>query len=275
MIEIKRIETFAELEKIQELETLVWNTPPVPVHQTFTVLQNGGIILGAFDDEQLVGFLYSFPGFKDGITYLCSHMLGISPHHRKTGIGGQLKLKQKEVAKSLGYHLIVWTYDPLESVNAYLNLHKLSGIAATYHENYYKDMDDSLNKGLPSDRFVVEWWINSDHVKSTNPVETTGELLIQTRLNNHHQPEITSLHLEKIGMSENSFLVPIPDNFQEIKSINLENALIWRLGTRKAFQALISQGYVGTDIFRKEEEKLSYYVFEKRNSLLIPQRMDK
>ncbi|PLR95762.1 GNAT family N-acetyltransferase [Bacillus sp. T33-2] len=267
MIEIRSIDTIDGLKNIQQLETRVWDMDSIPIHQTFTALKNGGIILGAYDKGKMIGFLYSFPGFRNGFTYLCSHMLGISPDYRKSGIGEMLKLRQKELAAEMGYSLIVWTYDPLESVNAYLNLHKLGGIAAEYHENYYQAMDDGLNQGLPTDRFIVDWWIGSPHanVKNEKTIEWEPDLnLIETSISKNHFQMAQKAHTRKVSDGRDCYFVPIPENIQAIKKADPRAALDWRLKTRETIQLLISKGYIATDVFRRKEEQLSYYVFKKR-----------
>ena len=55
-------------------------------------------------------------------------MLGIHPDYQSMGIGKKLKEEQRKFAKEMGYDLITWTFDPLESRNAYLNVSKLYGI---------------------------------------------------------------------------------------------------------------------------------------------------
>jgi predicted GNAT superfamily acetyltransferase len=128
MIEIRELKTITEMEQIQELEFKVWGTETIPTHQTLTAVKNGGIMVGAYDGEQLIGFSYGFAGFRDGKSYLCSHMLGIDEAYRSQGIGEKLKLTQRDIAIAKGYDRMHWTYDPLETRNGYLNLSKLNGI---------------------------------------------------------------------------------------------------------------------------------------------------
>lgn len=77
--------------------------PTIPLHQTMTAVKNGGLIIGAYDGDKLVGFSYGFAGFTEGEPYLCSHMLGIHPDYRSQKIGEQLKLRQRELAIDMGY----------------------------------------------------------------------------------------------------------------------------------------------------------------------------
>ena len=269
MIKIKRLVELDEIATIQKVERQVWNMPPTPIHQTYTSSKNGGLVLGAYQNDELVGFQYSFPGFGDGKSYLCSHMLGILPEYQKSGLGRELKNVQKEFALKMGYSLIVWTFDPLESINAYLNLHKLKGIGAAYLENHYGMMTDSLNSGLPTDRILVEWWIRSDHVvKKDEHYELKGVTqLVETKLDRNEFPIITKVN--NFNRDQDIFLVPIPESFQQIKSQQPNLAAEWRFQTRKWFQELYKYGYVAIDVMRNTAERVSYYVFKKRSNLAL------
>ncbi|HET7657303.1 MAG TPA: GNAT family N-acetyltransferase [Bacillales bacterium] len=253
-VSIKKLTTFKELEDIQILEKAIWGMEPLPVHQTFTVAKNGGLILGAFIDHKMVGFSYGFPGFQDGRTYLCSHMLGIDPDYQKQGIGRLLKEKQREAALELGYDLITWTFDPLLSVNAYLNLHHLKAIVAKYTENLYGEMDDQLNRGIPSDRFTVEWWIGSE----------LGRQNYETVVRNEDNTLVDHSETKDLRHREDWF-IPIPADFQRLKLENPDSALEWRLKTRRIFQELFRAGFVGADIRRSGD--FSYYHFIKKDKL--------
>lgn len=272
-IEIKPLESLNDMKKVQDLEKKVWDMQPIPVHQTFTAVKNGGILIGAYDGKELIGFSYGFAGFKNGEVYLCSHMMGILPDYQSRNLGERLKHEQKRMALTKGYTLITWTFDPLESVNAYLNLHKLRAITGCYHVNLYGDMDDALNRGLPTDRFQLEWWIAEPHVNSygRGPLTEDDEnSLLETEINRDGllfiQGQKSVADLEE----RDRWLVPIPDHFQTIKKKDLQLAIDWRMKTRPLFQQLLRKGFVGTDIVRKPEEKLCYYVFEYRTSLAVP-----
>jgi predicted GNAT superfamily acetyltransferase len=59
-----------------------------------------------------------------------------------------------------------WTFDPLEIKNAYLNLHKLGAIACRYEEDFYGFSSSRLQGGLPTDRLVAEWELDSPRVEA-------------------------------------------------------------------------------------------------------------
>jgi predicted GNAT superfamily acetyltransferase len=272
MPQIKSLTTLQEIKNVQVVEEQVWNSPPIPEHQKYTAIQNGGILLGAYQEDILIGFLYSFPGYQEGTIYLCSHMLGILPPFRKSGLGQKMKEKQRELALQKGYSLITWTFDPLESVNSFLNIHKLRGITGSYLENHYGKLNDSLNQGMPTDRFLVEWWINSEHVNkdSTEFPLNDFKILIETEIDEFGFPYIVTNenHNQKLEHHV-QYLIPIPENFQQLKRDRPELAMEWRLKTRVEFQRLLSKGYVAIDLERDPEKAVSYYIFSMKNRLSI------
>ncbi|OZU87163.1 hypothetical protein CIL03_18435 [Virgibacillus indicus] len=259
-ITIRSITAMDELIHMQEVEESVWHMPPTPVHQTYTALNNGGIILGAYDGGEMIGFLYSFAGFDRGNPYLCSHMLGILPGYRKSGLGVKMKQKQAELAREKGYEMITWTFDPLESLNAYLNLHKLGARGAIYKENHYGSMNDGLNQGLPTDRIQIKWDINNRRKADRIKFDEERVLLSKTA---DGSPMITD-NFHTTYHKENDFwLMAVPTNFQAVKQEKLELAKLWRMKTRKVFQTLFADGYQARDIIRNDSNQLSYYVFTK------------
>ena len=111
----------------------------------------GGLVLGAFDGGRMVGFLSAIPGLREREPYWHSHILAVSTASRDSGIGTQLKFAQKEHALQRGIRLIEWTFDPLMSRNAYLNIEKLGVIVRRYYPSFY---------GKDRDRLVAEWWLD-------------------------------------------------------------------------------------------------------------------
>ncbi|WP_308303532.1 GNAT family N-acetyltransferase [Bacillus canaveralius] len=209
---------------------------------------------------------------KRGKSYLCSHMLGIHPSHQDKGVGSQLKQEQKKIAKEMGYDLIVWTYDPLETKNGYLNLSKLHTICSTYVENCYGEMEGSLNRGLPSDRFKVEWWINSPHVEKQHRFkQDQDDIVIQWDALKNDLPKLLNIEkrLKTLHHKDQSILVPVPADFQRLKNVNNDLAFDWRLKTREIFQSLFSIGYAVVSLIKSEDEPVHYYKLVKRNKLDI------
>ncbi|MDN7242817.1 GNAT family N-acetyltransferase [Planococcus sp. N028] len=269
-VTIRRLETNDDMRLIQILEREVWNMDPIPTHQTFTASKNGGILVGAFNEDKLIGYCYGFAGFNAGKAYLCSHMMGIHPDFQSAGIGRVLKEEQRKIAQDIGYDLIQWTFDPLESRNAYLNTSKLKGICSTYIENCYGDMDDGLNRGLPTDRLQIEWWISSEHVtKGWKPEQFRFEAPFSTLTSDLGHPvlEVKGRELER---EAEAFEIPVPKQFQAIKKEQPELAMDWRLKIRAIFQQLFAEGYALAGV-RKTEEAVQYYQFILRQKIQLQQ----
>ncbi|WP_134704221.1 GNAT family N-acetyltransferase [Ammoniphilus sp. YIM 78166] len=266
---LKKLETLMEFQHMADLERRVWGMDPLPYHQTLTAAKNGGIVIGAFDQDQLVGFVYSFPGYANREAYLCSHMMGIDPGYRNQGIGYRLKMKQAEEAQKMGYKRIRWTYDPLESRNGYLNIAKLGAICSDYIENCYGEMNDELNKALPSDRFNVEWWIDHPHAlqrKDKLSVQADG-LLLDWSLRSDGLPQAIC---KEVDSNPSTILfVPVPEGFQQLKQRDSDLAIEWRLKTRKVFRQHFAEGWAVAHVLRQPEEPVQYYVLVKRESLAL------
>ena len=265
-IVIRKLTTIEDIGLIQPLEQKVWGANSIPIHQTFTAAKNGGLVIGAFAGEEIVGFSYSFPGFTNGTTFLCSHMLGIHPDYQLMGIGKQLKDEQLKLAVEMGYELITWTFDPLESRNAYLNTTKLYGICGTYLENWYGEMDDGLNKGLPTDRFKIEWWISSERVEGKwNPQILCYDRPFKVGQSTKGNPTIL-LNEKEILTDNEGIEIPIPKHYQLIKKNEPELALDWRMKIRTIFQTLFASGYALIGV-NKSTEGVHYYQVVKRETI--------
>jgi predicted GNAT superfamily acetyltransferase len=168
MVEIRKLVKHSEFEGAVRLQQEIWGFADVellPLRLFVVADKIGGQVLGAFDGERMVAFCLAVPGLKPGGKYyLHSHMLGVLPEYRNTGLGRQMKLKQREEALSRGIDLIEWTFDPLELKNAYFNIERLGAIVRRFVHNQYGSTSSHLHTGLPTDRCTAEWWIDSPRV---------------------------------------------------------------------------------------------------------------
>jgi predicted GNAT superfamily acetyltransferase len=169
-ISIEKVTEIQGFHRCEELQRRVWGMEDlsvVPLHLLLTAQKNGGLVLGAFDEQgTMVGFVFGFLGMTDqGQVKHCSHMAGVLPEYQGQQIGYRLKLAQREHVLAQGLDLATWTYDPLEGSNASLNIGKLGVICRTYLRDVYGDTGIQLHLGLPTDRFEVEWWVRSQRVE--------------------------------------------------------------------------------------------------------------
>jgi predicted GNAT superfamily acetyltransferase len=260
---IKLIESPEEMTAIEALQREVWpgsETDVVPAHVMITATHNGGLALGAYLGEKLVGFVFGFPGLEstpDGPRAKhCSHMMGILPGNRDSGIGFALKRAQWQMVRHQGLDHITWTYDPLLSRNAYLNLTKLGAVCNTYRRSEYGEMRDGLNAGLPSDRFQVDWWISTRRVERRLGKRVRKPLKLDDFSKADLQPLYTLLPStgnwarppEHFLPLEGSLaLAEIPSDFNALKQDDFSLARDWRFFTREVFETAFSAGYIATD----------------------------
>jgi len=170
---IRPITEVRELQDCVALQREAWGLADIeiiPVRMLITQNRVGGLVLGAFEDDRLIGFLNAMPGIHDGLPYWYSQMLAVMKDCRDRGIGSALKIEQRSQAQARGIHLIEWTFDPLESKNAYVNIVKLGIIARRYYVNLYGATDSAMQQGLESDRLIAEWWINKPRFQIGNDV---------------------------------------------------------------------------------------------------------
>lgn len=166
-IEIRHCRTLAEYEDCVELQQAVWGKDLVVPSTIFVVAQHtGGQIIGAFEGPKMVGFTQALAGVRDGKPFLHSHMTAVLQEYRDRGVGRRLKLFQRQDALKRGIGLVEWTFDPLELKNAHFNLVRLGAVARRFIPNCYGVTDSPLHAGLPTDRLVAEWWLDSDRVKN-------------------------------------------------------------------------------------------------------------
>ena len=236
MITIRACQGLDELEACVQLQIETWGydeTEAIP-RKTFLLAQKiGGQVIGAFDSEatggksgnldgNLAGFAMSLPGVKsmDGkpCAYLHSHMLAVRESHRNRGLGAQLKWEQRREALSRGIRHMEWTFDPLEIKNAFLNIHRLGAIVCEYRVDFYGVSSSRLQGGLPTDRLLAEWELDSSRVK---------------RLLARHTVE---------HVIEERIMVPAAIYSWKSNQADRERALAVQLEIRKKFQKTFSQG---------------------------------
>ncbi|HWF46237.1 MAG TPA: GNAT family N-acetyltransferase [Bryobacteraceae bacterium] len=168
--EIRQLKKHHEFEEVVGLQREIWGFDDVELlpFRLFVVADKiGGQLLGAFDGDRMVGFCLCIPGLKPGGKfYLHSHMLGVLSAYRNTGVGRQLKWKQRDYALERDINLIEWTFDPLEIKNAFFNIERLGATARRYTHNQYGTTSSHLHGGLPTDRLTAEWWIGSPRVQA-------------------------------------------------------------------------------------------------------------
>ena len=237
MIAVRACSGFDELEACVQLQVHTWgyDASDVLPRKAFLLAQKiGGQVIGAFDTDMedsppqggpdsLVGFAMAWPGIKSGSggprPYLHSHMLAVRESYRNRGLGVRLKLEQRREALSRGIFYMEWTFDPLEIKNAFLNIHKLGAIVCSYYVDFYGVSSSRLQGGLPTDRLLAEWHLDSPRVRAILEGRPATVQIIEER-------------------------IPVPASIYEWKATETgrERALAVQLENRRKFQQAFSQG---------------------------------
>jgi len=268
-ITYRDLTTLEEFAQVVELERVIWGPgydEVVPVPILAVTVKRGGILVGAFEGDRMVGFVYSLPGIKHGKPTQWSHMLGVVDQFRNAGTGRELKLLQRERTLGMGLDLVEWTFDPMQAMNAHLNFAKLGVVVEEYEENVYGESSSPLHRGNPTDRFVAEWWVREPHV--VRRIAPAGAIALRTseladaRPVNRIAPSgewLESVDVE-LSIDTRRLLVQIPTGFTEMLARNPELALAWRICTRAIFTTYFDRGYKAVDFLLDRSARRGTYV---------------
>lgn len=272
-ITIKPLTSVQEIAPVEEIQLQAWGRGErlvIPKHLLHALQYNGAILLGAYDGEQMVGYTFgvlsTVPNLHNRIDQvaaarlqLYSHHLAVLPSHQGQGVGVALKLAQREQADKIGLRRISWTFDPLVTRNAWVNIGRLGGISNSYLTNFYGVIDGDI----PSDRLYLEWWITSNRVKSRVEQQRkplSYDALIgggATLVNEAQRPDNGLLQpAAQLADYDQSYMVllEVPANHKEIAAADEALGMAWRTHTRQTFLELFAQGYVVTDFARRTDE---------------------
>ena len=272
-IAIRDIETVSDMHQVEALEKEIWgcnDLDVLPATMLSASREVGGVLAGAYNDQSLVGFVYGFPGLEDGEITHHSHMLAVKPSQRNLNLGYRLKLAQRDRVLAQNIKRITWTFDPLQSLNAYFNFNKLGVVANKYKVNFYGESTTSFLHQFGTDRLWVSWMIQSDRVNR--------------RLNNQSSESIFTSELPRLVQVRNGepiasesvtfagdpyVAIEIPSDINALQQKDPRLALRWREITRAAFTAAISSDYLVQDFFRGQrgEESFGVYVLSAQTKI--------
>lgn len=241
---------------------------PLPV--LVTIAKNDGGVLAAYSDDgppELNGMIgmalwwlgsQKQQGTDSPQLKVCSHMAGVLGRWQGQGIGRQIKLKQRELVLQQGVtDWVTWTYDPLYRRNGVFNIHRLGAVCNTYARNIYGELNDDLNRGTPSDRCEVDWWLRSERVERAargeppNPQTLPNDLQVLPSViadDGFCRPMETTQ-----DFSSASLAVPLPADISAIRHADPVLGHDWRMYIREILENAFAAGYVMVDCVALEE----------------------
>lgn len=253
---VRPFKTMEEFHKCVELQEQTWGRGfservPTAILKVSQIL--GGVAAGAFsEDGDLEGFVFGMTGIRDGELVHWSDMLAVTEHARDAGLGTLLKSYQREQVLALGIEKMLWTFDPLQSRNAYLNFSKLGIVVREYVGNMYGETDSPLHLGVGTDRFIALWELTSfrtsDRLAGSRAPpqrpEGAGQALAEKGSYALPEPGTPDLLRE-----ESAILVAIPSDIMTVMNTDIDLAGRWREATRETFVHYINKGYEVHEIF--------------------------
>ncbi|HXZ18513.1 MAG TPA: hypothetical protein VEG63_01110 [Candidatus Acidoferrales bacterium] len=189
-IQIRACHSLEDCDACVTMEKVVWQTEDVelvPSALLRVVAETGGQVLGAFDGLRMIGFTFAIVGCHTAVgraePFLHSHMTAVLPVYENQGIGRSLKFFQRQDALARGIRLVQWTFDPFQLKNAWFNVMRLGAVLRSYLPNFYGITTSPLHAGIPTDRLVAEWHLDSQRVRAAiegrlPPVPSSGAVRI-------------------------------------------------------------------------------------------------
>ncbi|MEI7555362.1 hypothetical protein [Candidatus Chlorohelix sp.] len=257
---VRKVQSIEEFRACQQVHRETWGLNPEDTVLHLPLLiglqKNGGLVLGAFSNsangEELVGFAVSFIGQdrESHRFYHYSQITGILPEWQSQGVGFALKTAQREEVRALGFDLIRWSFDPLESRNAYFNLTRLGGLGRQYIPEMYGKGWGGLYGQLDTDRMIIDWELNTSRVINRLEAVQKGDTLpdipesatnlLEVECYNDKYPVISRVNF---STATPYLKMEIPFSFRELQKAYPEEAGRWRAQTRALFLNYLAVGY--------------------------------
>ena len=202
----------------------VWGATGMVSPEVITaVIHSGGYCaLAQFVEGGKTRYIGASLALASNYGILHSHMTGVAAPYAGSGVGLALKMHQFNWAREHGYSKIGWTFDPLVRRNAWFNLVKLGACVVSYHENFYGELNDSINQGEQSDRLLVHWDLADD-----------GSVAAR----------VAGAFVEPDNRTGDSYLyIGTPDDIENLRRSDPAAAMAWRAEQRQSFLALAEPG---------------------------------
>jgi predicted GNAT superfamily acetyltransferase len=240
-ITVRECVSIEDFQQCIELERAVWKDDDIgimPIRLYMISKACNAPTIGAFDEGgKLVGFVHTMLALWGPNVVYHSHLAAVIEDLRHQDIGTRMKLAQRDCALRAGVPLITWTFDPLQSRNAHLNINKLGAIIRRYEANYYGEgLSTVFGEHFPSDRVFAEWWVSSPHVHAT-----------------------LSRGAQRLDNVEG--FVAIPEDIGSVHRRSIEDHARWQQTVRRDFKAQLGHGLIVRGFERNPGTGQSRYLF--------------
>jgi predicted GNAT superfamily acetyltransferase len=251
-----------DYDACSELQRAVWKTDDLDivsaVEMIAAVFSGGMCHLAETAGGRAVGFAFAFPALRGRAAHFHSDMVGVLPEFQGQGLGVRLKWQQREDALARGINLITWTFDPMQARNAQLNLRRLGAMASEFLPNFYGVTSSALHHGLPTDRLLVKWDLNSPRVRDRALGGDVPKGVVLP-----HQPRINEVRWQagwpvssepRLDHKASEALLEIPPDWDTLCQAAPRVAEDWHGKIRSALSSYMGQqGYVAVDFIAAEE----------------------
>jgi predicted GNAT superfamily acetyltransferase len=250
-IEVRLLKNVDEARQCELVQTHVWGAPGVTREALTAAQKYGGALIGTLINGKVVGFIFAFLAQYHGELAHWSHMMAVEGKYRDQGWGFKMKMVHRQIALERGLKFICWTFDPLQSRNAHLNISRLGARTEEYVADCYGRFPSLLEKGLPSDRWVANWRISTRRVEEylageVPPFDPKLPRVNETRLSAQGFPQNRTIRLD---LNHRRLLVEIPAQTDAMRTTAMPQARRWRLEARRIFQHYLCKGYRVEDFF--------------------------
>jgi len=255
VVVIRPLTSLEDIDVAIQVAIETWGEYQLPPRELLRAMQESHSVLqGAFRGNVLVGFGFGWWGLDDDGWHLHSHMVAVLPGLRSSGIGYALKLAQRAACLDEGVTRVRWTFDPLQSRNAWFNISKLGASADAFHREFYGAMTDELNVGDRSDRLVVRWDLKSADDDIVDLAADTSVLV--TVLGREGEGELVGPVRGDRPTAGRPARVMIPREYAALRATDPELGQTWRDASADAFDACLAAGLQVVGFTRESE-----YVF--------------
>ncbi|MDQ6905721.1 MAG: hypothetical protein M3176_02730 [Chloroflexota bacterium] len=265
VVTIRPIHDPAELRACQDVQRRTWGITEdgyiVPVATLAAASAYGGLVLGAFDSDRLVGFSFAFRGVLDGAPILYSQLTGVLPEAQGGGTGRRIKQWQRTWAREQGLPLVAWAFDPLQAMNAHYNLVALGAVATHYHPNFYGPREDALNPGLPTDRLLCVLPTADPLPPKPDPTEGEIRLIVASHFAEDDTPTVTLLPIERSRNGSQYVGIEIPQDLRSLRPHGPQLLARWQETVREAFMTAFAAGWRAVTFHRGDDR--AYYILTK------------